>query len=142
MARCSDPTPEPGPVTALDLGDFGKATEPATLEAYASAFTSNFDTWLPILDGSYVALELELALDVTGVLDSSLGALSGAGIPIAWNASIPLLLQTIQGWAPLGANVADLENSLPPEATAPSRLIVTWDRRKIPLNIRGVPLNP
>jgi hypothetical protein len=120
MAACSDPTYEPGPVSALDLGGFDGTREPPTMAPLAQAFADQTSPFLDVLDGAYTALEAESVLDVGGDVVDAIAKIptSGNG-PVNTEASDALTLAQ-SGFENARASVAELKSWLPTDVLTPT----------------------
>jgi len=115
MTRCSDETLEPGPVAALDLGDFDGTLEPPFATPIAQRFADSTTSWLSTLDAATTALELESALDVGGDLAGLFDGIGGGGATVV-NAEANAHLQLAQaGFENARASIGEYKSWLPPD---------------------------
>lgn len=114
MSKCSDPTLEPGPVTALDLGDFDGTLEPPVFAPIAQRFADQTHGWLSTLDASIAVLDAESLLDIGSDVLGAIGG--GGGGATAVNAeALAHLVAAEDGFAAVRAHVGELKTWLPPD---------------------------
>ena len=118
MSACSDQTYEPGPVAALDLGDFDGTLEPPFATPIAQSFADQSTGWLSTLDASFAALAAEQVFDVGGDVLGAVGAFptgSSASVNAEANAH---LVEAEQGLEAARGSVVEVKSWLPPDIVA------------------------
>lgn len=118
MASCSDPTYDPGPVSALDLGGFDGTLEPPFATPLAQSFADTMSPFLPILDGAYTALEAESVLDIGSDVAGAIGTIPTSGSGGVNKEANDALLLAQSGFEGTRASVAELKSWLPPDVLA------------------------
>jgi len=137
MAACSDPTYDPGPIAALDLGGFDGTLEPPFAAPLAQTFADQASPWLTTLDAAYDALTVEDALDIGSDVAGAIGAIpssGGGGVNAEANAALTLAQS---GFESARASVAELKSWLPPDVLVGT--FTTISRFQI-VDVSGTPI--
>ena len=120
VPTCSDPTYDPGPVSALDLGGFDGTLEPPTMTPLAQSFADQTSPFLTTLDVAYGALEAESVLDVGGDVVDAIAKIPTSGQGAVNTEANDALTLAQSGYATARASVAELKSWLPPDVLTPT----------------------
>ncbi|HKV99897.1 MAG TPA: hypothetical protein VJN96_08735 [Vicinamibacterales bacterium] len=120
MPTCSDPTYDPGPVAALDLGGFDGTLEPPTMAPLAQAFADQTSPFLTTLDVAYGALEAESVLDVGGDVVDAIAKIPTSGQGAVNAEATDALTLAQSGFENARASVVELKSWLPPDVLTPT----------------------
>lgn len=123
MGSCNSPELEPGPLEELKASDFVSAPEPPFAAPLAREFADRTSGFLAVLDGAFVALEAEQALDLFGDV-ADIGAGFTAVTAAAVNPEALANLQAAEdGFRVARDKTASLQSGLPSDVQQPTTFI-------------------